>query len=57
MAYGLTAPKCQALMAEHGYEDAKELQGHLLRCVEKKLRSLGKTYGGLGRGATWQQSQ
>ncbi|MCF7363032.1 beta-hexosaminidase [Vibrio diazotrophicus] len=47
----INSPKCQALMAEHGYEDAKELQGHLLRYVEKKLRSLGKRMVG------WEEAQ
>lgn len=36
------SPRCQAMMEEFGYEDAKELQGHLLRHAEKKLKSLGK---------------
>lgn len=36
------SPKCQALMAQHGYTDPKELQGHLLRHAEQKLASLGK---------------
>ncbi|EGR2529028.1 beta-hexosaminidase [Vibrio cholerae] len=36
------SPKCQALMQEQGYTDPKELQGHLLRYAEKKLKSLGK---------------
>lgn len=47
----INSPKCQALMAEHGYEDSKELQGHLLRYVEKKLRSLGKRMVG------WEEAQ
>lgn len=34
--------KCQALMQQHGYSNAKELQGHLLRHAENKLQSLGK---------------
>lgn len=45
------SPKCQALMAEHGYQDAKELQGHLLRYAEKKLKSLGKRMVG------WEEAQ
>ncbi|WP_153447742.1 beta-N-acetylhexosaminidase [Vibrio algicola] len=36
------SPKCQALMASQGYTDPKELQGHLLRHAENKLKSLGK---------------
>ncbi|MEZ9766266.1 beta-N-acetylhexosaminidase [Vibrio breoganii] len=43
--------KCQAVMTEHGYSDAKELQGHLLRYVEKKLSSLGKRMLG------WEEAQ
>ena len=43
--------KCQALMKEHGYNDTKELQGHLLRFAEKKLRSLGKRMVG------WEEAQ
>lgn len=45
------SPKCQALMAEHGYQDEKELQGHLLRYAEKKLKSLGKRMVG------WEEAQ
>ncbi|MGF1685518.1 beta-N-acetylhexosaminidase [Photobacterium japonica] len=37
------SPACHALMAEHGYTDPKELQGHLLRFVEEHLASKGKT--------------
>ncbi|MFV0449437.1 MAG: beta-N-acetylhexosaminidase [Vibrio sp.] len=47
----INSPKCQALMEQHGYQDAKELQGHLLRYVEKKLRSLGKRMVG------WEEAQ
>ncbi|CCN69052.1 beta-N-acetylhexosaminidase [Vibrio nigripulchritudo] len=36
------SPKCQAMMKEHGYTEASELQGHLLRHAERKLKSLGK---------------
>lgn len=36
------SPKCQALMQQHGYSDAKELQGHLLRRIETKVNELGK---------------
>lgn len=34
--------RCIALMEKHGYGSAKELQGHLLRYAEDKLKSLGK---------------
>ncbi|WP_022940792.1 beta-N-acetylhexosaminidase [Psychromonas hadalis] len=34
--------KCQALMVEQGYSDEMELQGHLLRHVENRLKSNGK---------------
>ncbi|OEF04155.1 beta-N-acetylhexosaminidase [Vibrio genomosp. F10] len=43
--------KCQALMKQQGYTDTKELQGHLLRFAEKKLRSLGKRMVG------WEEAQ
>ncbi len=36
------SPKCQAMMNQWEYTDPKELQGHLLRHAEKKLKSLGK---------------
>lgn len=36
------SPACQSLMDEHGYNDPKELQGHLLRFVENHLASKGK---------------
>lgn len=36
------SPQCQALMVQCGYQNETELQGHLLRHVEKKLNSLGK---------------
>ncbi|MGF1696703.1 family 20 glycosylhydrolase [Vibrio lamellibrachiae] len=42
---------CQALMKEQGYSDTKELQGHLLRFAEKKLRTLGKRMVG------WEEAQ
>lgn len=45
------SPKCQALMEQHGYRDAKELQGHLLRYAEQKLKSLGKRMVG------WEEAQ
>lgn len=34
--------KCQAWMKKYGYNDEMELQGHLLRHVEKRLKSNGK---------------
>ncbi|WP_117233676.1 beta-N-acetylhexosaminidase [Vibrio maerlii] len=45
------SPSCQQLMQQHGYQDPKELQGHLLRHVENKLRSLGKRMLG------WEEAQ
>ncbi len=45
------SPACQQLMQEHGYKDHKELQGHLLRYAEKKLRTLGKRMVG------WEEAQ
>ncbi|WP_318454420.1 beta-N-acetylhexosaminidase [Photobacterium leiognathi] len=36
------SPACQKLMAEHGYQDPKELQGHLLRFTEELIESKGK---------------
>ncbi|EHH1180110.1 beta-N-acetylhexosaminidase [Vibrio vulnificus] len=45
------SPSCQALMKQHGYQDYKELQGHLLRHAEQKLRSLGKRMLG------WEEAQ
>ena len=36
------SPACQALMQEHGYQDPKELQGHLLRFAENHLAEKGK---------------
>ncbi len=47
----INSPKCQALMEENGYKHVKDLQGHLLRYVEKKLRSLGKRMVG------WEEAQ
>lgn len=43
--------KCQDLMQKHGYQDAKDLQGHLFRYAEKKLKSLGKRMVG------WEEAQ
>ncbi|MGR2847232.1 family 20 glycosylhydrolase [Vibrio vulnificus] len=45
------SPSCQALMKQHGYQDYKELQGHLLRHAEQKLRSLSKRMLG------WEEAQ
>ncbi|EJO9867840.1 TPA: beta-N-acetylhexosaminidase [Vibrio vulnificus] len=45
------SPSCQTLMKQHGYQDYKELQGHLLRHAEQKLRSLGKRMLG------WEEAQ
>ncbi|MGY3927205.1 beta-N-acetylhexosaminidase [Aeromonas simiae] len=36
------SPACQALMRQHGYRDAKELQGHLLRHCQRYLAGKGK---------------
>lgn len=47
----LDSPACQQLMQQHGYQSAKELQGHLLRYAEQKLRSLGKRMVG------WEEAQ
>ncbi|MGF1757756.1 beta-N-acetylhexosaminidase [Photobacterium sagamiensis] len=33
---------CQNLMAQHGYQDPKDLQGHLLRFAEELLQANGK---------------
>ncbi|MEF1289520.1 beta-N-acetylhexosaminidase [Vibrio sp. M260118] len=47
----LGSPSCQKLMEEQGYNSPKELQGHLLRYAEQKLRSLGKRMVG------WEEAQ
>lgn len=47
----LESPACQQLMQQYGYHCAKDLQGHLLRYAEKKLRSLGKRMVG------WEEAQ
>lgn len=47
----LESPACQQLMKENNYQSAKELQGHLLRYAEKKLRTLGKRMVG------WEEAQ
>lgn len=47
----LGSPACQRLMEEQGYNSPKELQGHLLRYAEQKLRSLGKRMVG------WEEAQ
>ena len=36
------SPICRQMMLEQSYTDPKELQGHLLRYAENKLKSLGK---------------
>ncbi|PSW19038.1 beta-hexosaminidase [Photobacterium sanctipauli] len=36
------SPGCQALMEEHGYQDPKELQGHILRFAEQHLQAKGR---------------
>jgi len=33
---------CQALMEQHGYQDPRELQGHILRFAEEILQAKGK---------------
>lgn len=45
------SPACQTLMAQLGYTDYKELQGHFLRYAESKLRKLGKRMLG------WEEAQ
>ncbi|MGX1924104.1 beta-N-acetylhexosaminidase [Vibrio sp. NH-7] len=47
----LESPACQKLMFDNDYQSAKELQGHLLRYAEKKLRTLGKRMVG------WEEAQ
>ncbi|MDA0117223.1 beta-N-acetylhexosaminidase [Vibrio sp. T11.5] len=47
----LQSANCQALMESEGYQNTKELQGHLLRYAEQKLRSLGKRMVG------WEEAQ
>ncbi|WP_194437963.1 beta-N-acetylhexosaminidase [Vibrio fluminensis] len=47
----VNSPLCQALMEENGYHSAKELQGHLLRYAEKRLKALGKRMVG------WEEAQ
>ncbi|MDN2480292.1 beta-N-acetylhexosaminidase [Vibrio agarivorans] len=42
---------CQAMMLEHGYQSPVELQGHLLRYAEQKLKSFGKRMVG------WEEAQ
>ncbi|MDV5171631.1 beta-N-acetylhexosaminidase [Photobacterium rosenbergii] len=36
------SPACRSLMAEQGYDDPKELQGHVLRFAEEHLSRKGK---------------
>jgi len=45
------SPAAQALMKEQGYADSKELQGHLFRYAENKLKALGKRMVG------WEEAQ
>ncbi len=45
------SPGCQKLIKQHGYQEASELQGHLLRHAEDKLASLGKRMLG------WEEAQ
>ncbi len=45
-ACGTNSPAAQALMKEHQYQDSKDLQGHLFRYAENKLKQLGKRTGG-----------
>ncbi|MDA0148663.1 beta-N-acetylhexosaminidase [Vibrio sp. LaRot3] len=47
----VNSPSCQALMENHGYQNSKELQGHLLRYAEKRLQLLGKRMVG------WEEAQ
>ncbi|MFB9216616.1 beta-N-acetylhexosaminidase [Vibrio sinaloensis] len=47
----IDSPACQQLMADNHYQNPKELQGHLLRYAEKKLRKLGKRMVG------WEEAQ
>ncbi|MCG9678198.1 family 20 glycosylhydrolase [Vibrio sp. Isolate24] len=47
----LQSANCQALMETQEYQNSKELQGHLLRYAEQKLRSLGKRMVG------WEEAQ
>ncbi|RWX54234.1 beta-N-acetylhexosaminidase [Photobacterium chitinilyticum] len=36
------SPACQQLMEQHGYQDPRELQGHILRFAEEILQARGK---------------
>ncbi|CAH7110336.1 Beta-hexosaminidase [Vibrio chagasii] len=45
------SPAAQALMKEHQYQDSKDLQGHLFRYAENKLKQLGKRMVG------WEEAQ
>lgn len=47
----VNSPSCKALMQQHGYHSSKDLQGHLLRHVEKHLQTLGKRMVG------WEEAQ
>ncbi|MGF1756221.1 family 20 glycosylhydrolase, partial [Vibrio makurazakiensis] len=45
------SPAAQKLMQEKGYTDSKDLQGHLFRYAENKLKALGKRMVG------WEEAQ
>ncbi|WP_394240208.1 beta-N-acetylhexosaminidase [Vibrio astriarenae] len=45
------SPACQQMMTEQGYQSPLELQGHLLRYAEQKLKNLGKRMVG------WEEAQ
>ncbi|ENY73602.1 beta-hexosaminidase [Aeromonas diversa CDC 2478-85] len=45
------SPACHAFMAQHGYQDPKELQGHLLRHCQHYLAGKGKQMAG------WEEMQ
>lgn len=36
------SPACQAMMEQHGYQDPRELQGHILRFAEEVVQAKGK---------------
>ena len=45
------SPAAQSVMQKHGYQDSKDLQGHLFRYAEDKLKQLGKRMVG------WEEAQ
>ncbi|WP_428771391.1 beta-N-acetylhexosaminidase [Vibrio sp.] len=47
----IDSPSCRQLMDQQGLQNAKELQGHLLRHAEQKLAALGKRMVG------WEEAQ